>query len=284
MSKREKEWRRVKTLPAMSEVVPFIMVNRSGAQIFVKDSIETDRLEKYMREKQQNGMPNLSLMHIFIAAYFKTVAQRPAIDRFIRGQRVWTRNNVEIALTIKKEMVLESPDTVVKIKLPKTATLKEVYESLNNAITSYRNDPGGDFDDTAKAFTRLPALLFKLAIHTLKCMDYFNLIPRSLQDLSPFHCSYFITSMGSLGIPAIYHHLYDFGTCPIFFAFGTKRRAYTLDADGNIKKSSYVDFSFTLDERICDGYYYASALKYMKALLKNPWRLDEPSEVVPDIK
>jgi len=284
MSKREKEWRRVKTLPAMSEVVPFIMVNRSGAQIFVKDSIETDRLEKYMREKQQNGMPNLSLMHIFIAAYVKTVAQRPAIDRFIRGQRVWTRNNVEIALTIKKEMVLESPDTVVKIKLPKTATLKEVYESLNNAITSYRNDPGGDFDDTAKAFTRLPALLFKLAIHTLKCMDYFNLIPRSLQDLSPFHCSYFITSMGSLGIPAIYHHLYDFGTCPIFFAFGTKRRAYTLDADGNIKKSSYVDFSFTLDERICDGYYYASALKYMKALLKNPWRLDEPSEVVPDIK
>ncbi len=284
MSKREKEWRRVKTLPAMSEVVPFIMVNRSGAQIFVKDSIETDRLEKYMREKQQNGMPNLSLMHIFIAAYVKTVAQRPAIDRFIRGQRVWTRNNVEIALTIKKEMVLESPDTVVKIKLPKTATLKEVYESLNNAITSYRNDPGGDFDDTAKAFTRLPALLFKLAIHTLKCMDYFNLIPRSLQDLSPFHCSYFITSMGSLGIPAIYHHLYDFGTCPIFFAFGTKRRAYTLDAEGNIKKSSYVDFSFTLDERICDGYYYASALKYMKALLKNPWRLDEPSEVVPDIK
>ena len=284
MSKREKEWRRVKTLPAMSEVVPFIMVNRSGAQIFVKDSIETDRLEKYMREKQQNGMPNLSLMHIFIAAYVKTVAQRPAIDRFIRGQRVWTRNNVEIALTIKKEMVLESPDTVVKIKLPKTATLKEVYESLNNAITSYRNDPGGDCDDTAKAFTRLPALLFKLAIHTLKCMDYFNLIPRSLQDLSPFHCSYFITSMGSLGIPAIYHHLYDFGTCPIFFAFGTKRRAYTLDADGNIKKSSYVDFSFTLDERICDGYYYASALKYMKALLKNPWRLDEPSEVVPDIK
>ena len=284
MSKREKEWRRVKTLPAMSEVVPFIMVNRSGAQIFVKDSIETDRLEKYMREKQQNGMPNLSLMHIFIAAYVKTVAQRPAIDRFIRGQRVWTRNNVEIALTIKKEMVLESPDTVVKIKLPKTATLKDVYESLNNAITSYRNDPGGDFDDTAKAFTRLPALLFKLAIHTLKCMDYFNLIPRSLQDLSPFHCSYFITSMGSLGIPAIYHHLYDFGTCPIFFAFGTKRRAYTLDAEGNIKKSSYVDFSFTLDERICDGYYYASALKYMKALLKNPWRLDEPSEVVPDIK
>ena len=284
MSKREKEWRRVKTLPAMSEVVPFIMVNRSGAQIFVKDSIETDRLEKYMREKQQNGMPNLSLMHIFIAAYVKTVAQRPAIDRFIRGQRVWTRNNVEIALTIKKEMVLESPDTVVKIKLPKTATLKEVYESLNNAITSYRNDPGGDFDDTAKAFTRLPALLFKLAIHTLKCMDYFNLIPRSLQDLSPFHCSYFITSMGSLGIPAIYHHLYDFGTCPIFFAFGTKRRAYTLDAEGNLKKSSYVDFSFTLDERICDGYYYASALKYMKALLKNPWRLDEPSEVVPDIK
>lgn len=44
-----------------------------------------------------------------------------------------------------------------------------------------------------------------------------------------------------------------------------------------------MDFTFVLDERICDGYYYASALKLLKNILKNPWQLDEVPTVIPDI-
>ena len=55
-----------------------------------------------------------------------------------------------------------------------------------------------------------------------------------------------------------------------FFSFGTKRRAYELDAQGIVKKKSYLDFTFVLDERICDGYYYASALRMLKNIIKNP--------------
>jgi hypothetical protein len=89
--------------------------------------------------------------------------------------------------------------------------------------------------------------------------------------------------MGSLGIPPIYHHLYDFGTCPVFCAFGTKRREYEIDAEGTVKKKNYIDFTYVLDERICDGYYYASALRMIKNIFKNPWQLDEKVEVVEDI-
>ena len=109
-------------------------------------------------------------------------------------------------------------------------------------------------------------------------------MPKFLDGVSPFHCSYFITSMGSLGIPPIYHHLYDFGTCPVFFAFGAKRRAYEPDSEGNIRKKQYMDFTFVLDERICDGYYYASSLRLLKQIIRNPAQLDNPPEkVVEDI-
>lgn len=283
MSKKEKEYRRVKTISPMAGVIPFIMVNRTGSQNFIRDSVNIERLEKYMKEKQQSGMTNISMMHIMIAAYIRLVSQRPALNRFIRGQRIWTRKNVEVSLTIKKEMSLESPDTVVKITLPPSATLEEVYNALDHEITSYRNDPGGDFDNTAAALMRFPGLFFKFAIWLLKTLDYFGLLPRFLCRVSPFHCSYFITSMGSLGIPPIYHHLYDFGTCPVFFSFGAKRRVYEPDAEGAIKKKSYLDFTFVLDERICDGYYYASSLRLLKNIIKNPWQLDEVPEVIPDI-
>ncbi len=280
---KEKESRRVKTISPMSAVIPFIMVNRTGSQNFISDSVDIEKVEKYIKEKQLQGMQNLSMMHVMIAAYIRIVSQRPALNRFIRGQRVWTRKNVEVSLTIKKEMSLDSPDTVVKITLPPSATLEDVYTALNNEIVSYRANPGGDFDDTARAFTRLPGLIFKFAVASLRFLDYFGLMPKAIAKVSPFHCSYFITSMGSLGIPPIYHHLYDFGTCPVFFSFGAKRRSYEIDSSGIVKRRQYMDFTFVLDERICDGYYYASALKLLKNLLKNPWQLDEVPEVIPDI-
>ncbi|MDY2845194.1 MAG: hypothetical protein SOT59_03415 [Eubacteriales bacterium] len=280
---KEKEFRRVKTISPMSAVIPFIMVNRTGSQNFISDSVDIEKVEKYIKEKQAQGMQNISMMHVMIAAYIRLVSQRPALNRFIRGQRVWTRKNVEVSLTIKKEMSLDSPDTVVKITLPPSATLEDVYTALNNEIVSYRANPGGDFDDTARAFTRLPGLIFKFAVASLRFLDYFGLMPKAIAKVSPFHCSYFITSMGSLGIPPIYHHLYDFGSCPVFFSFGAKRRAYEIDNTGLVRRRQYMDFTFVLDERICDGYYYASALKLLKNILKNPWQLDEVPTVIPDI-
>lgn len=280
---KEKEFRRVKTISPMSAVIPFIMVNRTGSQNFISDSVDIEKVEKYIKEKQTQGMQNISMMHVMIAAYIRLVSQRPALNRFIRGQRVWTRKNVEVSLTIKKEMSLDSPDTVVKITLSPSATLEDVYTALNNEIVSYRANPGGDFDDTARAFTRLPGLIFKFAVASLRFLDYFGLMPKAIAKVSPFHCSYFITSMGSLGIPPIYHHLYDFGSCPVFFSFGAKRRTYEIDNTGLVRRRQYMDFSFVLDERICDGYYYASALKLLKNILKNPWQLDEVPTVIPDI-
>ena len=280
---KEKEFRRVKTISPMSAVIPFIMVNRTGSQNFISDSVDIEKVEKYIKEKQTQGMQNISMMHVMIAAYIRLVSQRPALNRFIRGQRVWTRKNVEVSLTIKKEMSLDSPGTVVKITLPPSATLEDVYTALNNEIVSYRANPGGDFDDTARAFTRLPGLIFKFAVASLRFLDYFGLMPKAIAKVSPFHCSYFITSMGSLGIPPIYHHLYDFGSCPVFFSFGAKRRAYEIDNTGLVRRRQYMDFTFVLDERICDGYYYASALKLLKNILKNPWQLDEVPTVIPDI-
>ena len=283
-AKKLKEFRRVKTVPPMQVVIPYIMVDRVGSQNFITDTVEIEKLEKYMKEKQAEGMSNISMMHIMIAAYVRLVSQRPQLNRFIRGQRIWTRRNVEISLTIKKEMLLESPDTVVKITVPPDATLKDVYEALNEKIVSYRENPGGDFDKTAKVLTYLPGLLFKFVVASLRFLDYFGLMPKFIAKVSPFHCSYFITSMGSLGIPPIYHHLYDFGTCPVFFAFGAKRRAYEPDSEGNIKKKQYMDFTFVLDERICDGYYYASSLRLLKQIIRNPAQLDNPPEkVVEDI-
>ncbi len=280
--KKKSTVRRVRTVAPMTLLVPFIMVNRIGSQNMITDRLPISRLEAYLKQKQAEGMSNISMMYLLIAAYIRTAAERPALNRFIRGQRIWTRDEVEVSLVIKKEMSLESPDAAVKIELPRSATMRDVYDALNGVITGYRENPGNDLDDTMGVLSHIPALLLKNVIWFLKTLDYFRLLPKFLQKVSPFHCSLFITSMGSLGIPPIYHHLYDFGTCPVFCAFGTKQRVNELNPDGTVHRKTYMDVTFVTDERICDGYYFASSWKYMKNILRDPWQLDNPPERVAD--
>lgn len=284
--KKQKEARRVKTISPMAMIVPFIMKDRVGSSNYLSDNINVLKLEKYIKEKQsQDGLANISMMHVLIAAYVRLVSQRPALNRFIRGQRVYTKRHVDVALTIKREMSLDSPDTVVKVSLAPDATVYDVYEQLNEAIVSYRENPGGGFDSTAKWLSFIPSIILRGVIGFLTFLDYFGLIPKFLTNVSPFHSSMFITSMGSLGIPAIYHHLYDFGTCPVFIAFGAKQRKYEVNPDGSVYKHQFMELKFVLDERICDGYYYAKALRLLKSILNDPWKLDTPPEqIIEDIR
>ena len=109
-------------------------------------------------------------------------------------------------------------------------------------------------------------------------------MPQALLNFSPFHGSVYFTSMGSLGIAPVYHHLYDFGNIPIFGAFGIKRKELQVQEDGSIVQRKYVDCRFNLDERICDGFYYASFFKHFKRIMAHPDILDNPpDEILKDI-
>ena len=81
----------------------------------------------------------------------------------------------------------------------------------------------------------------------------------------------------------LFPDLYNFGNVPLFIAFGAKRGDLFLDEDGSVRKRRVIDLVLNMDERICDGYYYASAMKMLKKYLTNPEDLREPpKEIVID--
>ena len=276
-----KDGRRVRSLTAMAMVSPYIMVTRNTSSNLFRDSVEITEMERYIREKRKQGLNNFGIMHVIIAAYVRALSQRPAVNRFIAGQKIYARDEyIEMSLVVKKEMSAESPDTCIKPILDAHDTATDVYNKINALIEQNKatQELNNNFDNVAKLFSFIPGVLLKLAVWLLKLLDYFDLLPRALTMASPFHASFFITSMGSLGIPPIYHHLYDFGNIPVFLAFGSKYRKNELNADGTVTEKKYIDITAVTDERICDGFYYASAFKLMRTFLKNPFVLDEPVE------
>lgn len=282
MSKpNRREGVKLKSCDPMSTVQNYIMPTRIGSSNLFSDSVEISACEALIWRKRAEGLKGLGMLHVFLAAYTRTLSQRPGINRFIRGQKTYKRNRIEICLTIKKSFELDGQETVVKLVTEPDDTLDGIYHKLTALLEENRaaGDQNG-MDNIARVLAHLPGVLLKFAVWLLRTGDYFGLLPRSLTSASPFHASMFITNMGSLGIPPIFHHLYDFGNIPIFLAIGAKRKAYSVQKDGSVKEQKLIDFTVVCDERICDGHYYASAFKYMKTLFKNPEVLETPPQQV----
>lgn len=278
--------RRVRSLPPMAQVSPYIMVTRNTSTNYFTDSFELSHIERYVRQKRREGYTNFGVMHVLLAAYVRALARYPGLNRFLSGQKVYTHgDDVQFCMTIKKEMSSDSPDTVIKVHLSPKDTAMDVYNKVNVKIEEVKNTPlDSNFDNTAHVLTLIPGVFLKFTVWLLRTLDYFGMLPQFLLEVSPFHGSVFFTSMGSLGIPPIYHHLYDFGNLPVFGSFGCKRRSLEVQEDGTVVQKKYIDFKFCMDERIVDGFYYAAFFKHYKRIILHPEVLDNPpEEVIRDI-
>ncbi len=278
--------RRVRSLPPMAQVSPYIMVTRNTSTNYFTDSFELSHIERYVRQKRREGYTNFGVMHVLLAAYVRALARYPGLNRFLAGQKVYTHgDDVQFCMTIKKEMSSDSPDTVIKVHLSPKDTAMDVYNKVNVKIEEVKNTPlDSNFDNTAHVLTLIPGVFLKFTVWLLRTLDYFGMLPQFLLEVSPFHGSVFFTSMGSLGIPPIYHHLYDFGNLPVFGSFGCKRRSLEVQEDGTVVQKKYIDFKFCMDERIVDGFYYAAFFKHYKRIILHPEVLDNPpEEVIRDI-
>ena len=279
--------RKVRTLAPMAQITMYFQWERNICSNFFEDSFEITHIDRYIRQKRREGLTDFGITHVLLAAYVRGVAKYPQLNRFISGQKVYSRgDDIQYCMVIKKEMTVDSPDTSIKVHLNPRDTAEDVYHKLNAAIESVKatQELDSSLDGLIQYLNLIPGLLLKFVVWLLKLLDYFGLLPKFLLELSPFHGSLCFTSMGSLGIPPIYHHLYDFGNIPCFGAFGCKRRATEVTEDGTVVQKKYIDVKFVLDERICDGYYYATFFKHYRRLLAHPEVLDNPpEEVVKDI-
>ena len=279
--------RRLRTLDPMAQITTYFQWERNICSNMFEEALEITHTERYIRQKRREGLTDFGITHVLLAAYVRGIAKYPQLNRFISGQKVYSRgDDIQYCMVIKKEMTVDSPDTSIKVHLNPRDTAEDVYRKLNAAVESVKatKELDSSLDGLIQYLNLIPGVLLKFVVWLLKFLDYFGLLPKFLTELSPFHGSLFFTSMGSLGIPPIYHHLYDFGNLPCFGAFGCKRRALEVTEDGSVVQRKYIDVKFVLDERICDGYYYATFFKHYRRLLAHPEVLDNPpEEVIKDI-
>lgn len=278
---------RVRSLSPMTYIIPFIMKTRNDASNLFSGTVELGRIDHYIkRKRKEDGLSGFGFLHVVIASYVRLISQKPAMNRFIGGQRIYQHGeDITICMMVKKSMELNAQESAIKVVFNPTDTADDIYRKMEVAIEEARLEgDSNSTDKAAKIINYMPSLILRWFVAILSFLDYFGIMPKLIHKVSPFHCSMFISNLGSLGIPPIFHHLYNFGTCPVFFTFGAKRTALELQKDGSVEKHKYIDFSVVTDERITDGHYYASAFKQLDWYFRHPDVLDQkPDEVFEDV-
>jgi len=278
-----REGRQLRSLSAYQRLIPYLLRRRSEAQCSVTDSLEVSGVEQWLRQKRAEGWAGLGFIHLLVAAYVRTVSMRPGINRFVSGRRLYARNEVQVVLSVKRGASSSASETSVKVSFSPTDTVFDVYRRLSEAVDGVKADVAvSEPERIAELLMRLPRFLVRAVTRVARFLDYFDWLPRSWLDASPFHGSLTVIDLGSLGIVPADHTLPDFGNIPCAISFGARRKNREADEDGLMREHHYVDYRITCDERIVDSYYYASALKCLKYFMKNPAHLELPPEAVED--
>jgi len=274
-----KEGRLLRSLPAYARMAPYVMRRRSDAQCVLADSVEITEIEKWIREKRGEGWADLSFLHLLVAAYVRTVTMRPGINRFVAGRRIYARNDIQVAFTVKRGMSVSATETSVKVTFASGDTVFDVYRRITEAVDAVKADvSASEPERIAAAILRMPRLASRIAMAGLRWLDFHDMLPRRLLDASPFHASLSVTDLGALGIIAADTFVPDFGTLPCAVCFGAKRKV----REGDTSDARFVDYRLSVDRRIADAYYFSSALKCLKYFLKNPRLLELPPENIED--
>ena len=275
--------RRLRKISPFFLLMPHIMKRRSDSQVFYSQEIPLAPLDEYIAKKDAEGI-KISYMAIIYATLVRIIAEKPLLNRFVMNGRVYARNSIDISLAIKKGMSETAEETTLKLHFNGSENIFDIRNKLEKVITDNKDVAAeNSTDKLAKALAFIPSWLIKLIVNFLMFLDRHDLMPKFVIEASPFHTSAFLTNVGSLGIDSIYHHLYDFGTTGIFLAMGKKKKSL-ISVDDTLKEEKSLSLRWVLDERICDGYYYANALKLFNKYMKKPELLEANIERVQDVK
>ncbi|WP_026653591.1 2-oxo acid dehydrogenase subunit E2 [Butyrivibrio proteoclasticus] len=264
----------LRDIDGMHYVMPLMYPNRCDNEAYITMSIDLAKTEDYIAEfNKQHPDRRISIFDLVITAALKTIRLRPQMNRFIANKTMYQRNGITAAFTVKKNFRDDGDETLARIVAEDTDNLDTLSKKVREQIAFCKNND----DESTEAMNIIKKLPFKHLIGAVaRFLDRHGWMPASVIATDPYQCSVVLSNLGSIGMNIGYHHLMNWGTTSIFIIVGTKKNKPYFDAQGNVTMKRELDLSFTIDERISDGFYYGRSLKLMKKLIENPELMEKP--------
>ena len=267
---------------------PYVMKGRNESAVYFKQQIDVSHLKVWLLEKNRAAASSgegvkVTIFHAVLTALVKTLVERPQMNRFIIGRRIYIKNQLTFAFVIKREFRDDANEEIAIMSFEQNDTLQSIAKRIQDEVHKVRAAAKENAKKRHGAVNwfnylmNLPRICLRGFVRTLEFLDYHGWLPKFVIDLDPMHTSVFLSNLGSLNVDAPFHHLYEWGTTSIFMTIGVVEKTPVVLSDGSLGIHDTMNLAITLDERIGDGFYYARSLKRLQYFLENPDELEKIS-------
>jgi hypothetical protein len=264
-------------LHPVRRIVPFLMPTANGAYVLFEQIIDAAPAKRFLEEQNARRPPGrpITIFHLVLRAIGNAFASYPRLNRVVAGSRLYQRRGIWLSFSAKTSLDLNAPIFTKKMAFDAAEPLGAMVDRIHAMLGEGRSGRESHTDKEIKLFLRLPAPLLRLGVRVVRWLDAHNLLPASFIENDPLYASVFVANLGSVGLDAGFHHLYEYGTIPIFVVFGALHRAPVVLEDGSVASREVFKLRYTYDERIEDGFYAARGLDQIKDQLEHPERLEK---------
>lgn len=257
-------------VPGYRRFMPALMPTRNGSIVFFDRVVEVAAAERFVAETRA-AHPELhpTLFHVVLWSLGRMVDRHPHLNRFLAGGRLYDRDGIWISFTVKTELSDDGALVEVKHCCDPTQPFVDFVRDMESSITAARAGVENAADKELSLFLHLPPVMRRGVVLLAGLANDLNLLPRAFIAGDPFFASAFVTNLGSVGIDSAFHHLYEYGTIPLFCTFGLVHDG-VVARDGKPVVARVASLKFSYDERVEDGLYAAKALEYLCSMLADP--------------
>ena len=283
MSKRKwgdrRDGKRVRA-PGLQTVMTALLPKRTECEVYLHDTIDATELMKYL-EARNAGIPKeekITIFHCILTALARMLRERPLMNRFIAGYRMYERNEISLSFVAKRRFADGAEETLMFMVPKDEDTVKEISRKVIGDVREARKSEHatGGVDELLDKFAAMPRLVMAFLVRIIRYLDFWGINPSFLTAGDPNYSSVLISNLGSIKCPSVYHHLNNYGTNSIMVTIGTLHKEEILMEDGTRQIRDVIDIGATLDERIADGFYFARSLRLIKHICTHPELLEKP--------
>jgi len=267
-------------VPGLSPVryiMPFLMRGRNESAVLHEARFDLSRTHAWLARWSAANGRKATLFHLVLWAVARTLHERPGLNRFVSGGRIYERNGVFLSFAAKAAWADDAPIVTIKLECPKDDTFAACVDRVVAAVGGAREPAAGaparkasTVDQELKLAMALPTFLLRGVMALLRWLDRVNLMPAGMIASDPMYASAFLANLGGLGIDDTFHHLYEYGTVSLFGAVGRAEKAVFVGASGGVEVRDALKLCWTFDERINDGFYCASSLAGIQRIVEDP--------------
>ncbi|MCO4745888.1 MAG: hypothetical protein KC912_13925 [Proteobacteria bacterium] len=246
-----------------------IMPGRNEAVVYFDDVVDVHELERYIEAAHPAFGAHIT--HCVIAASSIGMAENPAMNRFMSNGRLYARKGRWMSFSMKRQkMNKKAKLAAVKMEVTDDMSFRDFCDKVNERINFQRSGKKTKDDKEFSLLALLPGWVLNVAISFLKWADRHNLLPDVYIRGDGMFTSLFVANLGSLKMGPGYHHLFEWGTCPLFMMVGqVEERVVVRDGKPTVRRVLPLRFSY--DERIDDGLTARFGIDAFRRVLENPF-------------